>query len=281
MKRRIIRLSRSLLLWVFFAFFPCFAENPLQVSMISERDALVPGRTLWVGFRLQHPPGYHSYTRHPGGIGLATSVTWDLPPGFTAGEIHWPTPTPVMMGEHRAQGYRGEVLLMVPIFAPTSAIAVPVTLRAKLDWLCCGSSCHHAHQVPFSLTLPIRDQSELDPTHVPLFRSARRSWPIMDPRWNATFRSQADKIILLIQPPPGSLPLALRWPGPWFATDDGVIDSTQPQRVVHHRDGRTEMHLALHELATPPTEQLDGILVFSHQGLIVRATRQHATRNPK
>lgn len=257
-----------------FAVVPTYAKNPLEVSLISERNAIVPGSVLWVGFWLKHPPGFHSYSQHPGGIGLATSVQWDLPPGFSAGEIHWPSPQRVMMGEHRAQGYRGEVLLMVPLFPPLHGKSTRITLRAKLDWLCCGQACHHAHQVPFALTLPVREEAAIEPQFAALFAQARRSWPRAQPRWQMSFRQQKRTVILTIRPHSAADRWALLGSMPWFATDDGVIDSTKAQRYVLQPDHAFEMHLPMHELAPPTIDELRGVLVTPRQGIFVRALRR-------
>jgi hypothetical protein len=61
---------------------------------------------------------------------------------------------------------------------------------------------------------------------------------------------------------------------PWFATDDGVIDSTKAQRIVPQLDHAFEMHLPMHELAPTSIDELRGVLVTPRQGIFVRALRR-------
>ena len=75
-------------------------ENPLSVELISEAKAIVPGETFNVGLYLKPPSGFHTYWKHPGIVGVATSVEWTLPPGCSAGEIPGPAPR----GGARARG---------------------------------------------------------------------------------------------------------------------------------------------------------------------------------
>ena len=51
-----------------------------------------PGTTVWVAIRQVIAPGWHTYWRNPGDSGLATSITWLLPKGVTAGTPLWPAP---------------------------------------------------------------------------------------------------------------------------------------------------------------------------------------------
>ena len=107
--------------WVFLLSFSLQAaegENPLRVEMKLDVKTIVPGQTFQAGFLLRHPEGYHSYWKHPGIVGLATSVKWELPDGFVAGEIRWPAPQKVAMGPYPSQGYHDETLLMIPLTAP-------------------------------------------------------------------------------------------------------------------------------------------------------------------
>src|SRR5688500_16365085 len=64
----------------------------VTARLVSERIALKPGATAWVALQLEIRPGWHTYWVNPGDAGEKTSLTWRLPPGFVAGEIHWPAP---------------------------------------------------------------------------------------------------------------------------------------------------------------------------------------------
>jgi DsbC/DsbD-like thiol-disulfide interchange protein len=235
-------------------------KNPLQVEMISEVSQIRAGQTFFVGFHLRHPPGYHSYWKHPGVVGVATKISWQLPDGFRAGEILWPAPQKVMMSIHPAQGYRGDVLLMVPITAPAGLFTGSITLRAEVDWMCCARSCHPAHRVPFSLTLRTGTDAITDGAHAKLFEETRRHLPKPDERWSASAVIDAEEITLTIRPAPGN-PRRLPELGDlWFFSADGAVDSSEPQHTAITADGALELRLARYEFGPAQATHLTGVL---------------------
>lgn len=235
-------------------------ENPLRVSMLCENKVIAPGETFWVGFDLDHPPGYHSYWKHPGHIGWATQISWQLPEAVQAGPIHWPTPESVMMSVHRAQGYQGHVMLMVPITTPREWSESTLTLRAKLNWMCCGEGCHPAHQVPFSLTIPVASQAQLDERYAKRFASARLLLPRVDQRWKTVARQLGEKVILELRPAKSHLAEIPAETHLWFFCEQGFIDSTKEQHWHRRADGVCELHMCRHPMAPQKWDSLKGVL---------------------
>jgi hypothetical protein len=89
---------------------PATAGRHVRASLVAEADAAQPGRSLLVGFRLEMEPGWHTYWRNPGDSGLPTKVRWELPEGFSAGELQWPRPIRFATGPLVSYGYEHEVL---------------------------------------------------------------------------------------------------------------------------------------------------------------------------
>ncbi len=146
---------------------------PLHVAFISEMRTISAGETFCLGLHLLPPPGSHTYWKNPGIVGLATTVEWELPPGFSAGEIQWPAPQTVMMANRKAQGYAGETLLIIPITPPKNLTSPTATLTAKVSWMCCGTICQPAVRIPFSITLPVGNQADPDPDTRSRFEKSR------------------------------------------------------------------------------------------------------------
>ena len=67
-------------------------RGPVKARLVAETGSIAPGETVWVALHLEMRPGWHVYWRNPGDAGLPPEIAWKLPPGFTAGEIAWPTP---------------------------------------------------------------------------------------------------------------------------------------------------------------------------------------------
>ena len=70
------------------------ATDPhVKVALVSEQQAIVPGREFLLGIRFVLEEGWHTYWVNPGDAGEPPRITWELPAGFQAGSIQWPYPT--------------------------------------------------------------------------------------------------------------------------------------------------------------------------------------------
>ena len=117
-------------------------------------EGVAADKPLWVGLQLTHQPHWHTYWRNPGDSGQATSLRWTLPAGMTAGDVRWPVPTRLPIGQLANYGYDGTVLLPVAVhIGPAWKAGAPATLRLQAQWLVCRKECI-PQQGQFSLTLP-------------------------------------------------------------------------------------------------------------------------------
>jgi thiol:disulfide interchange protein DsbD len=67
-------------------------EGHVAVELVSEVRSIQPGQPFWVGVRFQVDPEWHINWRNAGDAGLPPTITWELPTGFSAGEIQWRLP---------------------------------------------------------------------------------------------------------------------------------------------------------------------------------------------
>lgn len=127
----------------------------IEVELVSQEAGAAPGATVYVALRQKIQPGWHTYWRNPGDAGDATRIVWTLPPGWTAGDIVWPTPEQSRVGPLLDFAYTGEVLLPVPITVPADApVGSIVTLKAAAAFLVCEQVCVPEDAV-VTLTLPV------------------------------------------------------------------------------------------------------------------------------
>jgi DsbC/DsbD-like thiol-disulfide interchange protein len=170
-----------------------FADDEhVNVTLLSESSALVPGATAWLGVRLQHEPHWHTYWINPGDSGLPTKLAWQLPPGFGAGEINWPTPTRISLGDLQNFGYEGDVLLPVPLQVP--ADAKPGTLArigAEVKYLVCREECIPG-KASIALDLPVRASGGAG-AQQSLFAATRAAQP-RQAAWTGAARVRGDRI---------------------------------------------------------------------------------------
>jgi thiol:disulfide interchange protein len=115
----------------------CASEaSPVTVRLVAEPAALA----IDLVFDIQS--GWHIYGPAPKDTGLPTSVTWDLPPGYSAGPLEWPRPERFELAGVESEGYSGKLVLRARIIPPAGASAGDrATIKAKAEWLACKLEC--------------------------------------------------------------------------------------------------------------------------------------------
>jgi thiol:disulfide interchange protein DsbD len=118
-------------------------------------EGVAAGKPLQLGLLIAHKPHWHTYWKNPGDSGLATTLAFTLPAGFTAGEIGWPTPSKLPLGPLMNFGYEGTVLLPVAVQVPAGFAGETLPVKLRADWLVCKDVC-----IPeggdFELTVPAK-----------------------------------------------------------------------------------------------------------------------------
>lgn len=166
-------------------------EERVKIALLSEQPALVPGRTAWLGIRLQHEPHWHTYWVNPGDSGLPTTLSWRLPMGFRAGEIAWPAPQRLLVGDLYNFGYEGDTLLPVPIDVPAEAKpGTTVHLGVEVKYLVCRDECIPG-KANVALDLPVSATAASE--RQPLFAAARAAQP-RNAAWTGAAQVSGERI---------------------------------------------------------------------------------------
>src|SRR5437016_11165696 len=106
------------------------AAGRTEVRLLLEKDQAAPGETVMAAVQLRMQPRWHTYWRNAGDSGDRTRIEWQLPAGFTAGEIQWPAPEKITLAGLTSYIYHNEVLLLVPLTIPRHAPPGALDLRA-------------------------------------------------------------------------------------------------------------------------------------------------------
>ncbi len=119
---------------------PSVQIDRVRLAIALETSAR-PGTTVWVALQQVIAPGWHTYWRNPGDSGLATSVSWTLPKGVTAGEPQWPTPKRILSGPIVDYGYQNEATILIRLIIAWNAVIGPSPARANVFLLECAQMC--------------------------------------------------------------------------------------------------------------------------------------------
>ena len=164
-------------------------------------QGVAPGQPLQLGLRIDHAPQWHTYWKNPGDSGLATTLQWTLPPGFSPGEIAWPTPQPLPVGPLMNFGYEGALLLPVAVSVPAGFAGQELVVKLRADWLVCRDVC-----IPeggdFLLRVPARAATAL---HGSLFERSRERSPRLVAQAQGQARVEGNALEVRVQGVPADL----------------------------------------------------------------------------
>jgi thiol:disulfide interchange protein DsbD len=226
----------------------------VDAELVAERAALIPGAENWIALRLTIEPGWHTYWRNPGDSGIPTSLRWNLPKDFAAGEIVWPYPERHPLADVMNYGYAGDVLHLVPITVPADA-RDRVELKAEAKWLVCSDICIPG-RADVKLTLPVAQDAPEDPRWHDAFAKTRTAVP-RKVEWPARFTTDGKDVSIEVTAPE----LASASDVEFFPYAKDLVNHSADQR--RSRDGQTlrlSQNLSTFFLSAP--EQVIGALVI-------------------
>ncbi|GAB5499658.1 MAG: hypothetical protein PsegKO_19690 [Pseudohongiellaceae bacterium] len=206
-------------------------DHSIEVELLSETTAVVPGETTWLGLRLDPAEHWHTYWKMGGDSGEPTSLNeWQAPEGTQIGEIQWPAPhwLPFYDTDLVNFGYEQEVLLPVAVTVPADYSGETVELSTLAYWNVCDQICIPGEQ-RLSLTLPVAEMAELDAGNQALFASARAQLPETNHNIASLIAIAGERVSLGFE---ADEPIFNNYSDAWFFPEQRRIISPGPLRDV-------------------------------------------------
>ena len=205
------------------------AQPKVAASLIPERAGIAPGGTLTVALNEAIREHWHTYWVNPGDSGAPTTITWHLPPGWTAGEIQWPYPKRLPVGPLMNFGYEDQVALLSDLKAPADAKpGETAMLAADVMWLVCSDVCI-PEETHLSLPLAVvAAPPPPDAKSAALFAAARAKLPHASP-WTAVYDAGDKRFALLVESP--ELAQARPREVAFYPYVDGFVEAAAPQQT--------------------------------------------------
>jgi thiol:disulfide interchange protein DsbD len=238
------------------------ATDNVKARLVSEVDGVGPGQVFWVALELNIRDGWHTYWRNPGDSGEPTKLDWQLPPGFTAGDIVWTTPHRFEIAPLVNYGYAKHAVHLVQITAPKDLKpGAPVTLAAKASWLVCSDVCIPGG-ADLQLTMPAGAQAGgIDTKELSLFTAARGDLPSAQPAPTSA-RIAGDQLVVTLGSEWGATLSQIKSLA-FFPYDEGGIEYATPQKLTRTKDA---VELSMKVGYKPPKAgAIRGVLVVSQQ----------------
>jgi thiol:disulfide interchange protein/DsbC/DsbD-like thiol-disulfide interchange protein len=227
----------------------------VEAQLVAETSHIVAGQPFRVGLVLRHDELWHTYWKTTA-TGYATSIEWQLPPGFEAGSIDWPRPKVYLQDGYVEYTYEQEVLLPVTLIAPPDLQPGSlVRLQAVVEWLMCEKVCIPG-QVELALDVMVGEEdpapyAETD-TLLWLWAAQNKPLPADESMWQAWV--EGDYVILR-----GPAP-RIDAETPYFFDDQSLI---KPQQTFADRPtdpGHKELLLPIDPAGIRTAARLTGVL---------------------
>jgi thiol:disulfide interchange protein/DsbC/DsbD-like thiol-disulfide interchange protein len=133
-------------------------SEQLQLRLIIDMDAVVPGNHLRAGVCMSIEKDWHIYWTNPGDAGIPTKAVFSGPEGFNFSRTKYPAPRYFGAGTPLAgYGYENQVMLHADLVAPETVKDGQVTLKARVSWLACKNKCIPG-EATLTATLPVAEQ---------------------------------------------------------------------------------------------------------------------------
>jgi thiol:disulfide interchange protein DsbD len=168
----------------------------VAVTLVADTKAVEAGKPFTAGVRFDISEGWDIYWQFVGDIGQATSIEWELPPGFTAGPLQWPLPVShVASGDFLNYVYLNEALLFSEIQTPAKLPSGPIAIKAKIRWQMCDVTRCEQGNADLALTL---SDGPAQPANAELFAHWRAQLPkAVPPPFSVTWDRNSDKQLVL------------------------------------------------------------------------------------
>src|SRR6202789_1487516 len=238
------------------------ATDNVKAQLVSEVSAIAPGQSFWVALEFNIRDGWHTYWRNPGASGQATKLTWQLPAGFTAGDIVWPTPHRFEIPPLVNYGYAKHAVHLVNVTAPKDLpVGTPVVLSAKASWLVWSDVCI-PEDASLQLKLPVSAQpGAADPADAALFAAARGELPSAELAATTARILNGRLVITLGKEWGATLPQIKSLA--FFPYDDGGIEYVAPQ-TLSRGENAVELDMKL-GYQPPKGGTVRGVLLATEQ----------------
>lgn len=258
---------RTLLTSLFFVLLACsVSANPVKTenakaTLIASSQNITSGDTFYLALELDLREHWHTYWINPGAAGLPTQIRWDLPTGLVAGEIIWPTPKAIYLGELVNYGYEGKTLYPIP-FTATDQFdgTLPATIIAHASWLVCEEIC-----VPeqADLYLSIGPGSADVSDNQQRIQGALAAMPktASPDQLQGGFSLIGDQIRFSFIGPLVSGFKASTSDLRFFPVDSGMVKHSVPQRVQIGKEGLVLSSAAGFRASAGTLKTLDGVLI--------------------
>ncbi|MHA6289090.1 protein-disulfide reductase DsbD family protein [Maricaulis sp. CAU 1757] len=212
------------------------SDQIIDAQLVADRDVVAPGEDFLIGLHQVMPDGWHTYWRNPGDNGLPVEIDWTVPDGVTVGDILWPTPVELPLSDIIMDyGYRGEVVLPMPVTVDAGYAGTRIDIRADAVWLVCEEICVPEERT-LSLSLPVGPEPVQSEAGYWYIRGALDALPTPRDDIDASFSLSDGYLVLALAGGPFTGGETEIRDLKLFPAESGLIEHARPQTIEQRPD---------------------------------------------
>lgn len=235
----------------------------VTAQLMADVESISPGATFTVAIKFEPQDGWIYYWKNTGGIQLAPSVKWKLPPGFKASELMFAVPEVFKEGGFLVYGYHGESYVLAQITAPEdlpTSGETSLSLSATYQF-CKEDQCKMEADKLLTLKLSHASAVKAHGVNGPLLEAYRKSnLPKSGEGWKATAYRAARNFIIAIEPPTGTAAADKVQ----FLTEQPEITDGQKQQKFANKEGKWSLTVPMNNELKPDAlpKSITGLLLL-------------------
>lgn len=232
------------------------SSSPITINIVSEKQAIAPNESFWVSLQVKVSDPWHAYWKNPGDAGMAPSIDWNLPEGFTVELVQWPVPEKFVLSDAITFGYTGDLDFLALIKAPSALNDQEfIEIDALTQWVICSDDTCLPAESKASLKQAISQKSEIDPVQTAKIQALLAKVP---KKLNANAIRQDDFLHVTFDTALDSKEEILFFP------EEGGIDFHKDPCLELSKEGSDRCVLLL-KVNDESASQLKGLLVVGDQ----------------
>lgn len=234
----------------------------VELELISSVEHSSPNSSFWLGLVVKPEKDWHTYWKNPGDSGITTTISWELPEGFSVSQIFWPYPQVLDYGELTSYGYKRDVVLLTKIDVSDKVVADSLqAIKMNVKFLACKEICVPGKaELTTQVSIQAGNDAGINKNEL-VFDQALRELPKKSGNWKIKSFISEGYFHFFIQ---SVNPLVKEIKGLRFFPFDGqLIDHHANQKLLALKKGNYELVVKKALNKDGPFDKAEGVVVFS------------------
>lgn len=131
-------------------------DSPVHFTLYAEKQTITTNDSFWVVLHFKLDDSWNAYWKNPGDAGMAPSIEWQLPEGFSVEQVEWPVPEKFIADQTVTFGYDGEFELLALVrTAPKLVENDSKEIGASVRWVVCSNDTCLPGESEAKINLPV------------------------------------------------------------------------------------------------------------------------------